>query len=75
MSKAYRIVFECPRGFHNINLQRKYPKASLSEAEAKKLFVDEEILCHEPHCGWKGRAKRLKLRQIVPFDWVYSPAT
>jgi hypothetical protein len=73
MSKAYRIVFECPRGFHNINVQKKSPKSTLSEAEAKAMFVHEEILCNEPHCGWKGRAARLKLRQIVPFDWIYSP--
>jgi hypothetical protein len=75
MSKAYRVVFECPRGPHSINLQRKSSKSTLSEVEAKALFVDEEITCQAPHCGWHGRASRLKLRQIVPFDWIYSPAT
>jgi hypothetical protein len=56
-------------------LQRKSSKSTLSEVEAKALFVDEEITCQAPHCGWHGRASRLKLRQIVPFDWIYSPAT
>jgi hypothetical protein len=74
MSRAYRVVFECPKGGHNINLQRKSPKTSLSEAEAREMFVGEVITCDQPHCGWHGKTSRIRLRQIVPFDWVYSPA-
>ena len=39
------------------------------------MFAREEISCNEPGCGWHGKASRMKLRQIVPFDWIYSPAT
>jgi hypothetical protein len=38
------------------------------------MFVGEVITCDQPHCGWHGKTSRIRLRQIVPFDWVYSPA-
>jgi len=75
MSQAYRIVFECPKGGHNINLQRKCPKPSLSEAEAKQIFRNEEISCAHPKCGWSGKAYETKLLRILPFNWVFSPMT
>jgi hypothetical protein len=75
MSQAYRVVFECPKGGHNINLQRKCPKPSLSEAEAKQIFRNEEISCTHPNCGWSGKAYETKLLRILPFNWVLSPAT
>ena len=34
------------------------------------MFAGEEIYCDKPDCGWHGKASRLKLLQIVPFDWV-----
>jgi len=34
------------RHLHNINLQRKCPKPSLSEAEAKQIFGNEEDFLH-----------------------------
>ncbi len=73
MSKAYQVVFECPKGGHKVSLQRKSPKTSLSEVEAKKMFEGEEISCG--HCGWHGKVSKMRLRQIVPFNWIYSPAT
>jgi hypothetical protein len=75
MSKAYQVVFECPRGGHSIRVQRKSPKASLSEVEAKKMFAGEEIVCDQPGCGWHGKASKMRLHQIVRFDWIQSPAT
>jgi len=75
MSQAYRIVFECPKGGHNINLQRKCPKPSLSEAEAKQIFGNEEISCTHSNCGWSGKAYKTKLLRILPFNWVFSPTT
>ncbi len=75
MSKAYQLVFECPKGGHNVSLQRKSPKTSLSEVEAKRMLEDKEIFCDHPHCGWHGKASKMRLRQIVPFNWIYSPAT
>ena len=54
MSQAYRIVFACPKGGHNINLQRKYSKPALSEDEAMKIFGKEKISCEDPRCGWHG---------------------
>ena len=41
--------------------------------EAKKMFEGEEISCD--HCGWHGKVSKMRLRQIVPFNWIYSPAT
>jgi len=73
MSNAYQVVFECPKGGHTVSLQRKSPKTSLSEVEAKKMFEGEEISCG--HCGWHGKVSKMRLRQIVPFNWIYSPAT
>ena len=75
MSKAYRVVFECPEGSHNINLQRKCSKPSLSEIEAMEMFGDEEIACVSPNCGWHGKVSKTKLLRILPFDWIFSPST
>jgi hypothetical protein len=75
MSLAYRIVFECPKGHHNINLQKKCASRSLSEDEAMEIFGDEVIACTSPNCGWHGKASRTKLLRILPFDWILSPAT
>jgi hypothetical protein len=72
MSLAYQIVFECPNGRHNINLQKKC-SSSLSEAEAMKRFGDEELSCANPHCGWHGKASKTKLLRILPFNWIFSP--
>jgi hypothetical protein len=74
MSKAYQVVFECPKGHHHIRVQRKSSKPSLSEVEAREMFANEEISCDQPGCGWHGKASRMRLHQIVPFDWIYSPA-
>jgi hypothetical protein len=75
MSQAYRMVFECPKGTHNINLQKKCTKPSLSETEAMEMFGDEEISCVNPNCGWHGKASKTKLLRILPFNWIFSPAT
>jgi len=48
---------------------------SLSEAEAKEIFRNEEISCTHPNCGWSGKAYKTKLLRILPFNWVFSPAT
>jgi len=71
MSNAYQVVFECPKGGHKISLQRKSPKTSLSEVEVRKIFEGEEISCDR--CGWRGRVSKMRLRQILPFNWIYSP--
>jgi hypothetical protein len=73
MSKAYRIVFECPKGGHNINFQRKCSAPSLSDIEAMEMFGDEQISCTNPDCGWHGKASKTKLLRILPFYWVLSP--
>jgi hypothetical protein len=75
MSKAYRIVFECPKSGHNINFQRKCSAASLSDIQAMELFGDEQISCTDPNCGWHGKASKTKLLRILPFYWVFSPTT
>jgi hypothetical protein len=75
MSKAYRIVFECPKGGHDINFQRKCSVVSLSDSKAMEMFGDEHISCSDPHCGWHGKASKTKLLRILPFYWVVSPAT
>jgi len=72
MSQAYRIVFACPKGGHNINFQRKHSNLSLSEVEAMKLFGGESLSCESPKCGWRGKASKTKLLRIVPFDWIFS---
>jgi hypothetical protein len=74
MSQAYRLVFECPKGGHNINVQRRSAKPSLTETEAKEMFKKEEITCGDPNCGWHGKASRTKLLRILPFNWILSPA-
>jgi hypothetical protein len=75
MSQAYRLVFECPKGGHDIYLQRKCAKASLSETEAVKMFGNEKLSCGNVHCGWRGKASKTKLLRILPFNWIFSPAT
>ena len=74
MNKAYRFVFVCPKGGHDISLERKCARASLSEVEAMELFVGEKISCASPQCGWRGKASKAKLRRILPFNWIFSPA-
>lgn len=74
MSLAYRLVFECPNG-HNINLQKKCDTVSLSEDQAMKLFGDEELSCLSANCGWHGKASKTRLVRILPFNWIFSPAT
>jgi hypothetical protein len=68
------MVFECPNG-HSVNLQRKLTKSSLSEDEAGKIFGNEQISCPYPDCGWRGKASKARLLRILPFNWVFSPAT
>ncbi|MFZ0634222.1 MAG: hypothetical protein WA755_13485 [Candidatus Acidiferrales bacterium] len=75
MSKAYQVVFECPKGPHTISVRRKSTKASLSEAEAMSMFAREQVACEHPGCGWRGKISKMKLRQIVPFEWIYSLAS
>jgi hypothetical protein len=70
MSLAYRIVFECPKGHHTINLQKKSPNTPLSEENAMEMFGDEEV-----SCGWRGKASKTKLLRILPFNWILAPAT
>jgi len=74
MNKAYRFIFVCPKGGHDISLQRKCSRAWLSELEAMELLGGEEISCAHPHCGWRGKASKTKLRRILPFNWIFSPA-
>jgi hypothetical protein len=75
MSLAYRMVFECPKDRKNINLEKKCRSTSLSEAEAMKMFGNEDISCSNPACGWHGKASRTRLLRILPFNWVLAPAT
>jgi hypothetical protein len=74
MSLAYRIVFECPHGPHNINLQKKCGNVSLSEAEAMKMFANEDLSCTNPNCGWRGKASKTRVLRILPFNWIFSPS-
>jgi hypothetical protein len=66
------MIFECPKGHHNINLERK-TNASLSEAEAMKVFGKERLACTTPNCGWHGKASKAKLLRMLPFNWILSP--
>jgi predicted RNA-binding Zn-ribbon protein involved in translation (DUF1610 family) len=75
MSQAYQVVFECPKGGHPINLQRKCARASLTVEEAIELFGNEELRCQSPKCGWRGKVAKTKLLRILPFNWILSPAT
>ncbi len=75
MSKAYRVVFQCPKDGHNINFQKKCSKASLSDDEAMELFGDEQLSCTNPNCGWRGKASKARLLRVLPFYWVLSAAT
>jgi hypothetical protein len=59
MNKDYQPVLECPKCQQRISLQRKVATAPASE----------EITCI---CGWRGRARRARLLQVVPFNRVYS---
>ena len=72
MNKAYQLVFACPKGGHNITLQRKCVMPSLSEIDAMKLFGEEEISCESPKCGWHGKVSKTKILRILPFDWIFS---
>jgi hypothetical protein len=74
MSLAYQLVFECPKGHHNINLQKKCTTPSLSEGEAMEIFGDEELSCTSPSCGWHGKASKTKLLRILRFNWILSSA-
>jgi len=67
------MVFVCPKGGHYINLQRKCARATLSERDAAELFGKEEVSC--PECGWHGSVSKTKLLRILPFNWIFSPAT
>jgi hypothetical protein len=73
MSLAYRLVFQCPKGHHNINLQRQGAPASLSESEAMRIYGNVKLSCPTPNCGWHGKASKTKLLQILPFNWIVSP--
>lgn len=68
------MIFECPKGHHNINLQRK-SSASLSEAEAMKTFGNEQLACTSPNCGWHGKASKTRLLRLMPFNWIFSPTS
>ena len=70
--KAYSVVFECPKGGHNINLQRKLSQPSLSATEAMTMFGNLEISCPDEVCGWHGKASSTKVVQIVPFTWIFG---
>jgi hypothetical protein len=74
MSRAYRVVFECPKDRYNINAQKKSSKASLTEDEAMEMFGNDEISCSNPSCGWHGKASKTKVLRILPFNWIFSPA-
>jgi hypothetical protein len=73
--KAYSIVFECPKGGHNINLQRKLSKPSLSTKEVMTMFGNLEICCPGEGCGWRGKASKTKVVQIDSFNWILAPAS
>ena len=72
MNNAYQFVLECPSG-HNINLQRKYNKDSLSETEAMKILRGEDVSCQKANCGWHGKASKARLLGISPFNWILAP--
>jgi len=74
MSLAYRIVFECPLGRHNINLQKRCTNVSLSEDEAMRIFGNEDLSCANPNCGWHGKASKTRLLRILPFNWILAPS-
>ena len=71
----YRIVFECPNGHPNINLQKKCRNVSLSEVEAMKLFGDKELSCTNLNCGWHGKGSKTKLLRFLPSNWILTAAT
>jgi hypothetical protein len=48
------------------------PAFAIGSAFGKKMFEGEEISCG--HCGWHGKVSKMRLRQIVLFNWIYSPA-
>ena len=67
MSKAYRIVFACPKGGHNINLQRKISKPALSENEAMKIFGEEEIACDSPDAAGTEKYRKQGSCEFCPL--------
>jgi hypothetical protein len=73
--KAYRIVFECPKGGHYINLQRKLSQPTLSATEATAMFRNVKICCTHHECGWRGKASKTKVVQIESFNWILAPAS
>ena len=75
VNRAYQIIFKCPKGRHNINLQRKCISASLSETEVMEMFGNEQITCGDPSCRWHGKASKLEVLRIIPFNWILSPVT
>jgi hypothetical protein len=75
MSLAYRIVFECPKGHHTINLQKKSTNTPISEDQVMEMFGDEEVACTQANCGWRGKASKTKLLRLLPFNWILAPAT
>jgi hypothetical protein len=58
MSKAYQVVFECPKGGHKVSLQRKSPKTSPSEVDAKPLRLARKSVQDE---AWSDRAFQLDI--------------
>lgn len=72
MSNAFQFVFECRKCHQKIGVPRKSCKSSVTEAEVRKMFAGEEVQC--PECRWRGKASRIKLLRIVPFNWICSPA-
>lgn len=75
MSRAYQILFKCPKSRHTISLQKKCQKPALSQAEAMEMFGNEEIFCTDANCRWHGKASKSEFLRIVPFTWIVSTAT
>lgn len=67
------MIFECPKGHHNINLERKC-STLVSAVNVMKLFGNEQLACTSPNCGWHGKASKTKLLRVMPFNWILSPA-
>ena len=68
MSKAYRVVFECPKGGHNINLQRKCTKPSLSEIEAMEMFENAGHHLHQSSLRLAGKSIEDKITPNPAFQ-------
>jgi hypothetical protein len=72
MSNAYQFVFECRKCHQRIGVPRRSSKAVVTEAEVRKMFAGEEIQC--PECRWRGKASKIRLLRVVPFNWICSSA-